>query len=49
MSNAITDLLESANILASSNGDNMLCYRIDMAIHEACENRLVLVKAKAAT
>lgn len=48
MSNAITDLLESAKILASSNGDRMLCYLIDMAIHEARENQLVLVKAKAA-
>ena len=48
MSNAIIDLLESARILASSNGDRMLCYLIDMALHEARENQSVLVKAKKA-
>lgn len=48
MPNAIIDLLESAKILASSNGDRVLCYLIDMALLEARENQLVLVKAKAA-
>ncbi len=37
MKTAITDLLESAKILAKANGDQILCYLIDIALLEARE------------
>jgi hypothetical protein len=48
MPNAITDLLESARILAKANNDQMLCYLIDMALHEAHESKAVSTPIKRA-
>ncbi|WP_428428347.1 hypothetical protein [Pararhizobium sp.] len=48
MTNAITDLLESAKILAKANNDQMLCYLIDMALHEAQESKAVSTAIKRA-
>lgn len=48
MPNAITDLLESAKILAKANNDQMLCYLIDMALHEAKESKAISATIKRA-
>lgn len=46
MSNTVTELLESAKILANVNGDNLLSYLIEMALIEARETKSVPVAAE---
>ncbi len=48
MPKAIVDLLESAKILAKANNDQMLCYLIDMALHEAQEGKAASAAIKRA-
>ena len=46
MKTAITDLLESVKILAKANGDQMLCYLIDIALLESRETKAVAPSEK---
>jgi hypothetical protein len=48
MKTAITDLLESVKILAKANGDQMLCYLIEIALLESRETKALAPSEKKA-